>query len=201
MYATRTTRTSRHVARIGTLLAAAGIAAALAAAPARAQDSLDVRAAALVRDRYLADLDTVHAKFLALANAIPADRYSWRPSPGVRSVSEVLMHVASEWYFFVPRSVAGEPPADFGPPRETLPKLEKDFTTKDVVLGQLNRAWTHGRAQLANANAAALTGRYKPWDVTLPEAAFGMAGDLHEHLGQLIAYARSIGVVPPWSKS
>jgi hypothetical protein len=27
-----------------------------------------------------------------------------------------------------------------------------------------------------------------------------MTDDLHEHLGQLIAYARSIGVKPPWNK-
>jgi hypothetical protein len=35
---------------------------------------------------------------------------------------------------------------------------------------------------------------------TFPQLAFGMTGDLHEHLGQLIAYARSVNVVPPWSK-
>ncbi|MEO7711628.1 MAG: hypothetical protein ABIV10_01765 [Gemmatimonadaceae bacterium] len=49
-------------------------------------------------------------------------------------------------------------------------------------------------------DAATLTGRYAPWKVTLVEAAFGMTGDMHEHLGQLIAYARSNGVKPPWSK-
>jgi hypothetical protein len=47
---------------------------------------------------------------------------------------------------------------------------------------------------------ADLTGKYKPWGMTLDQAAFGMTGDQHEHLGQLIAYARSVGVTPPWSK-
>ena len=95
-----------------------------------AQEVIDAKAAAYLRDRYLADMDTVHAKVMALANAIPADKYTWRPAQGVRSVSEVLMHVASEWLFYGPQSVGAKPPADFGPPQQTLPKLEKDFTTK-----------------------------------------------------------------------
>ena len=61
-----------------------------------AQEVIDAKAAAYLRDRYLADMDTVHVKIMALANAIPADKYAWRPAQGVRSVSEVLMHVASE---------------------------------------------------------------------------------------------------------
>ena len=189
-------------ARTRTLLAMAIVAAAcVAAAPASgaAQDSLDARSAALVRDKYLTDLDTLHAKFMALAEAIPADKYDWRPSTSVRTVSQVLMHVASEWYYYVPRSIGGTGPADFGTPKETLPKLET-ITAKADVIAQLNKSWAHCQAQVSAANPAALVGKYKPWNVSLPEASFAMAGDLHEHLGQLIAYARSVGVVPPWSK-
>jgi uncharacterized damage-inducible protein DinB len=160
---------------------------------------LDVKAAAYLRDQYLADLDSTHVKIVALANAIPADKYAWRPAEGVRSVSEVLMHVVGEWYFFAPMSVAGQPPADFGAPRETLPKLEKT-SDKAAVLAELDKSWAHCKAQLAAADPAQLTGRYKPWNATLGQAAFGMTGDQHEHLGQLIAYARSVGVKPPWSK-
>jgi uncharacterized damage-inducible protein DinB len=165
-----------------------------------AQEVMDARSASYLRDRYLADMDTVHAKIMALANAIPADKYSWRPAQGVRSVSEVLMHVASEWLYYGPQSVGAKPPADFGPPRETLPKLEKDFTQKAQVLEQLAKGWAYYVAQMKAVDAAKLTGRYAPWNSTLAEAAFGMTGDQHEHLGQLIAYARSVGVQPPWSK-
>ncbi len=165
-----------------------------------AQEVIDAKAASYLRDRYLADMDTVHAKFMALASAIPADKYSWRPAQGVRSVSEVLMHVASEWFYYGPQSVGAKPPADFGPPQQTLPKLEKDFTTKPQVLEQLTKGWAYYVAQMKAVDAAKLTGRYPPWNTTLPEAAFGMTGDQHEHLGQLIAYARSVGVQPPWSK-
>jgi len=68
------------------------------------------------------------------------------------------------------------------------------------VIDQLEKAWVYGRAQVAAADPSQLTGKYKPWGVTLDQAAFAMTDDLHEHLGQLIAYARSIGVKPPWSK-
>lgn len=166
---------------------------------ARAQAAFDARTAALLRDQYLSDMDSVHAKVIALATAIPEDKYSWRPQAGVRSVGEVLGHLAGEWYFYLPQSVAANPPADFGNPRESLPKIEK-IAGKQAMLDELNKAWTYGRAQLAGADAAQLTGKYKPWGVSLPEAAFGMSGDQHEHLGQLIAYARANGVKPPWSK-
>lgn len=176
---------------------------AVIAAPmqsARAQDEvLSAKSAVHVRDQYIADLDTLHARFVALANAISEDKYGWRPAPGVRSVSEVLMHVAAEWYYYVPQSVGGSSPADFGTPRETLKQLET-ITKKSDVLAQMARSWSHARAQVSSVDAARLTGKYKPWDVTLVQAAFGMSGDLHEHLGQLIAYARSVGVKPPWSK-
>jgi len=37
-------------------------------------------------------------------------------------------------------------------------------------------------------------------DMTKDDAVRFLLGDQHEHLGQSIAYARSNGVVPPWSK-
>ena len=189
-------RRSLLLAAVATLAAASLPATPRAAA---AQDVIDAQSAAYLRDSYLADLDTVRSKVMALANAIPADKYAWRPAPGVRSVSETLMHVAGEWYFFTPMSVAAKAPADFGAPREALPKLEK-ITDKAAVIAELEKSWAHCKAQVAAADPAALTGTYRPWNTTMARAAFAMSGDLHEHLGQLIAYARSVGVKPPWSK-
>lgn len=183
-----------------TIAAAAIALAAMTPMRARAQDAFSVTSAGHVRSEFLTDMDTLHAKIVALAKAIPTDKYAWRPTAGVRSVSEALMHVAGEWYYYAPVSMGGKPPAGFGNPREKLPALEKNFTTKDAVLAELDKSWTHCRAQIENVDAAGLTGKYKPWGITVDAAAFGMAGDLHEHLGQLIAYARSVGVKPPWSK-
>lgn len=166
-----------------------------------AQPIFDTKAVSEIQAQYLADLDTVKTKIMALATAIPESSYAWRPAAGTRSVSEALMHVASEWYFFAPMVVGAKPPADFGPPREALPKLEK-ITAKAEVLSQLEKAWTHGKTAIAAVDPTTLTGKYKVFgrETTLPQATFLMSGDLHEHLGQLITYARSVGVKPPWSR-
>jgi uncharacterized damage-inducible protein DinB len=184
----------------------AAVATFAAGGAARAQapaDSLDVKSAAHIRGQYLDDMDSVHVKILALANAIPANKYSWRPAAGVRSVSEVLMHVAGEWYFFAPMSVGLTAPPDFlkpnQKPNERLAELEKT-TSKPAVLAELNKSWAYCKDQLGKADVSTMTGKYKPWGVTIMQAALGMTGDQHEHLGQLIAYSRSVGVKPPWSK-
>ena len=85
-------------------VAVIGLLASAAPAMLRAQDgAVPNREAALeVRKQFMADLDTLQSKFLALANAFPANKYSWRPSQGVRSVGEVFMHVASEYYVYAP---------------------------------------------------------------------------------------------------
>ena len=179
------------------------VIAAVSFVPSRtvaAQDVFDAKTAGYIRNSYLADLDTLHARFMALANAIPADKYSWRPTPEVRTISEAFMHVAGEWYYFTPVSLAGKPPADFGSPREKLPALEKTVTTKDAVIAELNKSWAHCRKEVLAADPSKLTGKYKPFGVTIDQAAMAMTDDLHEHLGQLIVYSRSVGVKPPWSK-
>jgi uncharacterized damage-inducible protein DinB len=181
-------------------LALGGVAVAYVPRVVHAQDVFDAKTAAHIRDSYVADLDTLHARIMALANAIPAEKYSWRPTPQVRTVSEAFMHVAGEWYFYAPRSVAGSPPADFGPPQAKLDSLEKKFTKKADVIDQLNKSWAHGRKEVASADPAKLTGVYKPFGIPLDRAVLVMTDDLHEHLGQLIVYARSVGVKPPWSK-
>jgi len=181
---------------------ALGAVVAIALVPAtsaRAQDTFDASTAAHVKNAYKADLDSVHKKVMALANAIPADKYSWKPAEGVRTISEALMHIANEYYVYVPMSVGGNPPADFGNPREVMPKNEK-ITAKADVIAQLEKAWAHTQAQMAAADASKMTGKYGRFGMTIDDAGFVMTGDLHEHLGQLIAYARSVGVKPPWTK-
>ena len=93
---------------------------ALASSGARAQQVPDRAAAVEVRKQFLLDVDTLYSKFTALANAIPADKYAWRPAPGVRSVGEVFMHVASEFYVWAPIRTARNrrpPPAAGTTPR------------------------------------------------------------------------------------
>ena len=53
----------------------------------------------------------VSSQLLALAEATPEEKFSWRPAPGVRSTSEVCMHIALANFGLL--SVTGLPmPAD-----------------------------------------------------------------------------------------
>ena len=181
-------------------LAALAVVAALAfPAPARAQDVINKDAAAALKASFAADLDTMQKKFVGLAEAFPQDKYTWRPMEGVRSVSEVLMLAASEGYSFIPMGFGGKV-ADLGGQQEAQ-KL-RTLTDKAQVIEHLNKGFAHAKEALAAVDPATLTGKRKMMgrDLSSIDAAFFIGGDLHEHLGQLIAYARMNHIVPPWSK-
>ncbi len=167
-----------------------------------AQSAPDRAAALEVRKQFRADLDTMYNKFYSLANAIPADKYAWRPAPGVRSIGEVFMHVASEFYVWTPLSYGAKPsPVIPGRDEASMKKFEA-MSTKDDVLKNLKDGYAYTKTALDGLDPAAITGAHKMFggEHTVIDMSFGMGGDLHEHLGQLIAYARSNGVTPPWSK-
>jgi hypothetical protein len=175
-------------------------AVALAAAPsARAQDVMSKDAAAELKASILGDLETLRGKFVGLAEAFPQDKYTWRPMDGVRSVAEVLMLAAFEGYAFIPNSFGGKP-ANLGT-REEAAKL-RELTDKAQVIDHLNKGFAHAKKELESLDPAAMTGKRKVMgrDMSASQAALAIDGDLHEHLGQLIAYARTNRIVPPWSK-
>jgi len=177
------------------------VCAALAAAPApaRAQDVMSKESVATLKAAFIADLTTMHDKFLGLANAFPQDKYTWKPMEGVRSVAEVLMLAAFEGYNFIPNSFGGKA-ADLGT-REEAAKL-RTLSDKAQVIEHLNKGYAHAKKELEALDPATLTAKRKVMgqDRSAAEVALFVGGDLHEHLGQLIAYARMNGVVPPWSK-
>jgi uncharacterized damage-inducible protein DinB len=139
----------------------------------------------------------VSQQLVALAEAIPASKYSWRPGPGVRSTSEVLMHIAVSNFWLV--SVTGpKMPAEI-----QSNDFEKAVTAKPEVIRWLKRsldAVKTARAQL------------KPRDLQRKVKVAGKEARVdgiylriivhaNEHMGQLVAYARINGVVPPWSEA
>jgi hypothetical protein len=182
----------------------AGVLIALTAfsLPAAAQDAAPNTAAVVeVRKWYLNDLDTVHVKLIALAEAIPADKYSWRPAPGVRSIGEAFMHAASEYYTYAPAAYGAPRSPVIARTREAFKNFEATGT-KDEVLKHLREGFAYTTQTVGAVDAASLTGSRKLFggDHTVVETSFAMVDDLHEHLGQLIAYARMNGITPPWSK-
>ena len=175
------------------------LAFASVASPVRAQEVMSKESAAVVKASFLADLETLRGKFVGLAQAFPQDKYTWRPMDGVRSVSEVLMLAAFEGYMFVPTSFGGKA-ADLGS-REEAAKL-RTLSDKAQVIEHLNKGFAHAKKELEALDASALTGKRKVMgrDLGVADIALGIGGDLHEHLGQMIAYARTNHIVPPWSK-
>ena len=188
----------RSLLRRALAVVAAAILVA-AAAPARAQDVLTKESAAALKASFIADLGTMHEKFVGLAQAFPQDKYTWRPMDGVRSVADVLMLAAFEGYNFIPNSFGGKP-ANLGT-REEADKL-RTLSDKAQVIDHLNKGFAHAKKELEALDPATLTGKRKVFgqDRSATDIALFVGGDLHEHLGQLIAYARTNHVVPPWSK-
>jgi uncharacterized damage-inducible protein DinB len=167
--------------------------------PLSAQEVTSKDAATVIKTGFVADLEELEGKFVGLAEAIPQDKYTWRPMEGVRSVSEVLMLAASEGYSFIPSSF-GAKPADLGT-REESAKI-RATTDKAQIIEHLKKSFAYAKQQVGALDGSTLTGRRKVMgiDMSVTQTADHIAGDLHEHLGQLIAYARMNHVVPPWSK-
>lgn len=153
--------------------------------------SYDMKAQALL------DLQQLQKKYVELAQALPADKYDWRPEPGVRSVSELFLHVAGA-NFGMPTMMTGTAPAP-GYKREGF---EKSTTDKAQIIDQLNKSFAFAIAALENMTNADFA---KPEKKLGPDANDGDVIYLivmhnHEHLGQSIAYARMNGVTPPWTQ-
>lgn len=145
---------------------------------------------------FLLQLDEIEKKMVSLAEAIPAEKYSWRPEEGVRSISEVYMHVAGA-NFLLPRFIGVDPPGGLPP------DMEKTVTDKARVIEVLKQSFAHIRQAVSKLSNADLEKRVKYYgrETTVRDVLFSIANHCHEHLGQSIAYARTNGVVPPWTAS
>jgi uncharacterized damage-inducible protein DinB len=136
------------------------------------------------------------SQLVALAEATPPEKFAWRPGPGVRSMSEVYMHVVLANFYLL--SVTGpKMPADL-----SSPEMEKTVTDKAQVINWLKRSLD----DVKTAHTAA-----KPADLRRKIKIEGREADVdgmylriivhaNEHMGQLVAYARMNGIVPPWSE-
>ena len=137
----------------------------------------------------------VSQQLIALAEATPAEKYSWRPAPGVRSTSEVYMHLAIANFYLL--SVTGpKMPADLNE------NMEKTVTSKAEVIAWLKRSLDAVKTAHAATTPKDLGRQVKiaGRDATVDGMYLRIIIHANEHMGQLIAYARMTGVVPPWSK-
>ena len=163
---------------------------ALWAAPAAAQVPPDFL------EEWLLQFDASAEKFIALAEAMPADKYTWSPGEGVMPVAQVYMHVSRYNYGYPADNLGIEAPA--GVNRDAMEGERR----KDAVLQALRQSMAHVRTNAGKMTAEQLArptqlyGREVPsWSVLLQ-----LLAHMNEHLGQSIAYARMNAIVPPWSR-
>jgi uncharacterized damage-inducible protein DinB len=137
----------------------------------------------------------VSNQLIALAEATPAEKFAWRPAAGVRSTSEVYMHIVMTNFWLL--SVTGpKVPADF------KDDLERTVTTKPEVIAWLKRSLEAVKQAHLAADPRRMARRVKVEgrDATVDGMYLRIIVHANEHMGQLVAYARMNGVVPPWSK-
>ncbi len=167
--------------------------------PARAQEKQESAAPAPSRGpraEFLEEMAYYEQRFTRLAEAVPADKYGWRPGEGVRSIGEVYAHVIAANYG-IARALGTQPPAGFDP--KAITSLAGD---KNKVVQGLKDSFAHFRAAILALKDADADKTQKMFGrQTTQRGAFIMiAGHLGEHLGQSIAYARMNGVTPPWTE-
>jgi uncharacterized damage-inducible protein DinB len=151
--------------------------------------SYDMKAQALL------DLQDMQKKFTTLAEAFPADKMTWRPGTGVRSVAEIFMHTAGANYG-IPNMMGVKTPAGFNGK-----DFEKTTTDKAKVVQELNKSFESAIAAvqgMTNADFAKADKKLGP-DANDGDVVYILVVHGHDMLGQAIAYARVNGIVPPWT--
>ena len=137
----------------------------------------------------------VSNQLVALAEATPAEKFAWRPAPGVRSTSEVYMHIVMANFYLL--SVTGPKM-----PPDLKEDAEKAVTSKAEVVDWLKRSLDAVKqAHLAESTKDLDRKlRIENRDSTADGVYLRIIIHANEHMGQLVAYARMTGIVPPWSK-
>ena len=165
--------------------------AALCAAAVHAKDS----SGQILKADVLYTLNDTAGKLVQLAEAMPDDKFAYKPADGVRSTAEVFMHVAGGNYF-IATFIGAKPPEGFGK------DFEKSATEKAKVVEELKKSFAHLKASIEKMSDKDLVKPVKLFghDAHEQTVLLVLANHAHEHLGQAIAYARANGIAPPWSK-
>jgi uncharacterized damage-inducible protein DinB len=148
------------------------------------------------RSEVLAEVMVQEDKFSRLAEAIPADKYTWRPASDVRSFAEVFMHVAAA-NFNLYKLVGTPPPDGFN-----VKDFEKSTTDKAKVIATLKDSFAHAKKAITAVSDPDLEKSLDWFGGKNTERGVLLFVVRHaaEHLGQSIAYARFAGITPPWTE-
>jgi uncharacterized damage-inducible protein DinB len=175
-----------HMKKILTRYGVYALAVALMAPLAQAQAQPGGLQAAFEKEA-----GTLSDKFTGLARVM-SGKYDWKPGQGVRSVGDVFNLIVKE-NGMLADVLSGTPNTEAKPAPITDPEKLQEALKASYV--NLQKAIT-GLSDNDLQTQVKLFGR----DMTKQDALMHILEDQHEHLGQSIAYARTNGVVPPWSK-
>lgn len=147
------------------------------------------------RSEVLSEVIVQEDKFVRLAEAIPADKYTWRPAPDVRSFAEVFLHVTGANYNLY--TMVGSKIPDGINTKD----IGKSTTDKTKIVAMLKDSFAHAQAAIKAMPDADLERSMDWFGGKLTERGVLLFIVRHgaEHLGQSIAYARVSGITPPWT--
>ena len=148
------------------------------------------------REELLMQFNNSASKFEALAAAMPADKFTWSPGPGVMSVARVYAHVARYNYGYLSQNMGVAAPRGIA-----LDTLEQ-MTDKAQIVALLKSSAEYVRQGVRQMPDAQLSRTTELYGRTVPQwsVLLQLVAHMNEHLGQSIAYARMNSVVPPWSR-
>jgi uncharacterized damage-inducible protein DinB len=149
----------------------------------------------------LGHIEYLQGQILELENAIPDQKMTWRPNDQVRSISEVYAHIAFSNYLFA-GFVGATPPKEISiTSMEEVFKYEKASADKKAVEEKLVKSFDFVKDAIRKIPAERLDSMMNFFgrQITVRSCLLSYITHAHEHFGQSIAYARMVGVVPPWT--
>jgi uncharacterized damage-inducible protein DinB len=183
------------------LIAATVLAAGLS--PSAAAETKKKAAKSDFQSDLVANLTRAGGQLASLAEATPADKFGWRPTEDVRRMSEIYVHVAVA-NILLPTLLGAAPPKGIAIPEKPFdlgPAWEAEVTSKEAVIARLKESFEYAAAAVRALPAKGLDAEVDVFGFPASKRAYLLIlmSHAHEHLGQAIAYARTVGVVPPWT--
>jgi len=194
----KTTRIASVCLTLGLVAGAAGWtqAATPAAAPAAAA------AKGSFQSDLIGQIEYIQKQVMDLEEAVPQDKFTWRPAPGVRSIAEAYLHIAYGNYGIGHVATGKTPPATAGfgaDPKKWDTQTTDKAAIKKILLASFD--WVKDGIKSVPEKDLDKKVSFFGHDMSTRAAMMVVANHDSEHLGQSIAYARANKVTPPWSKS
>ncbi len=189
------TSMTRAITVVAILMVSGRLAAAAPATPPPPEKGSGLQA------DLLGVLSDVEKKILQLEQAVPQNKFDWRPAPGVRSVAEAYLHIAFANYNLIRLATGKTPSADTGFSQDRG-KWDAQTTDKAKIKDALERSFAFTHEAIRTLSDADLEHKVDFFGHPMTERAILLilVGHDNEHLGQSVAYARANRIVPPWSE-